>query len=348
MFYTTQEETMITIKEIANLAGVSKSTVSRVINNSGYVSHEKKEQIEKIIKEHNYQPSAAAVSLSRKESNTIGVIIPEIDNQFFGEVIKGITEEADKNDFSLICFDTQNDGEKELKALSTLAQHRVRGIIITPALGYEDMESVEKLRDALEKIKVPVVVVDRDFNYSHLDTVYFQNYESGYLATESLIKAGNKRIGIIQGDMNLKIARERFRGYKDAMSDHKLEIKTSDILEGNFSKTIAYKLTCEMIKAGDMPEAIVTSNNRTTIGFIKALTENNLKIGEDVAIVGIDRIEMLEDLGFDFSYISRDNEEMGRLGIRMLLNREENPDAQRALWIVPCSVVLNGSENKNK
>lgn len=347
MFCTTLEETMVTIKEIANLAGVSKSTVSRVINNSGYVSREKKEQIEKIIKEYNYQPSAAAVSLSKKESNTIGVIIPEIDNQFFGEVIKGITEEADKNDFSLICFDTQNNGEKELKALSALAQHRVRGIIITPALGYEDMESVEKLREALEKINVPVVVIDRDFNYSHLDTVYFQNYESGYLATESLIKAGNKRIGIIQGDMNLKIARERFRGYKDAMSDYKLEIKNTDILEGNFSKTTAYKLTCKMIESGDLPDAMVTSNNRTTIGFIKALTEK-LKIGEDIALVGIDRIEMLEDLGFDFSYINRDNEEMGRLGIRMLFNREENPDAQRALWIVPCSVVLNGSETKNK
>lgn len=339
---------MVTIKQIASLAGVSKSTVSRVINNTGYVGKETKERILKIIEENDYQPSAAAVSLSRQESTTIGVVIPEIDNQFFGEVIKGITEEADKNNFSLICFDTQNSGKKELKALSMLAQHRVQGIIITPALGYEDAESVAKIKEAFDKIKVPVVVVDRDFKNSQWDTVYFQNYESGYIATENLIKAGNKKVGIIQGDMNLKIARERYRGYKDAMEDFGLKEDESIVLKGDFTKGTAYKLTLDLINSGNLPEAMVTSNNRSSIGFLKALNEKKLKIGKDIALIGIDNIELLEDLGFNFSCIDRDNKEMGRLAIKMLLNRKENPDTQRNIWVAPCEIKLNGSEKRFK
>ena len=138
---------MLTIKEIAELAGVSKSTVSRVLNNNGYVGEETRQRIEKVIKEQNYTPSAAAVSLSKQETNTIGVIIPEIDNAFFGEIIKGITEIADQQDFSIICCDTQNKAEKELRALKMLEQQRVRGILFTPARGDGDL-AYERTQEA--------------------------------------------------------------------------------------------------------------------------------------------------------------------------------------------------------
>ena len=145
-------------------------------------------------------------------------------------MLKGITESADEQGFSIICCDTQNNGDRELKALSVLEQQRVRGVIIAPAMGYGDRASVEKLKAALAKLNVPVVVVDRDFDYSQWDTVYFQNYESGFMATESLIKAGSRKIGIIQGDMQLKIARERYRGYEDAMMAEGLEIPERFVL----------------------------------------------------------------------------------------------------------------------
>jgi LacI family transcriptional regulator len=339
---------MLTIKQVAELAGVSKSTVSRVLNSNGYVSSETRNKIEKIIQENQYVPSATAISLSKRESTTVGVIIPEIDNNFFGEVIKGITSIADENDFSLICCDTQNNELKELRALATLEQQRVRGVIITPARGYGDMESVDKLKGALEKINVPVVIVDRDFDYSQWDTVYFQNYESGYIATENLIKAGNHRVGIILGDMNLKIARERYRGFQDAMAARNVPIVEKDILNGDFTIETAYKLTSKMIEDGDMPDAMVTTNNRTSMGFIKALIENNIKIGEDIAVIGIDHVQALDVLGFHFSYVSRDTEEMGRMAMNMLIQRMKNKDGQRNISVVPCELKLNGSEKTKK
>lgn len=337
---------MLTIKEVAELAGVSKSTVSRVLNSNDYVSSETRQKIEKIIREHQYKPSAAAVSLSKQESSTIGVVIPEIDNTFFGEVLKGITEIADEKDFSLICCDTQNSGEKELRALGTLEQQRVRGVIITPAMGYVSLEAVEKIKAALSKLNVPVVVVDRDFDYSQWDTVYFQNYESGYIATENLIKAGNRRIGVILGDMQLKIGRERYRGFKDAMIAHNMEILNKDVLKGDFTVDTAYRLTKQMIASGDLPDAMVTTNNLTSIGFIKAMVERGMAIGKDIAVIGIDHIPMLDVLGYHFSYVSRDTEEMGRMAMELLLQRMEKPNSQRNIWVVPCKLELKGSEMK--
>lgn len=337
---------MLTIKEIAKLAGVSKSTVSRVLNNKGYVSEKTRRKIEKIIEENRYRPSATAVSLSKQESSTIGVIIPEIDNTFFGEVLKGITEIADQEGLSLICCNTQNSGEKELKTLATLEQQRVRGVIITPAMGYVSLEAVEKIKTALTALNVPVVVVDRDFDYSEWDTVYYQNYESGYIAAEHLIKAGNRRIGIILGDMQLKIGRERYRGYKDAMAANHLEIPEPFLLKGDFTVDTAYRLTKQMLAAGDLPDAMVTTNNRTSIGFIKAMVGQNLTIGKDIAVIGIDHIAMLDALGFHFSCVSRDTEEMGRVAMELLLQRMKTPSAERNIRVIPCKLELKGSERR--
>jgi len=343
-----KENDMLTIHEVAELAGVSKSTVSRVLNNNGYVNEETRRRIEKIIQEHQYKPSAAAVSLSKQIGSTIGVVIPEIDNSFFGEVLKGINEVADQNGFSIIYCDTQNNGDKELKALSALEQQRVRGVIITPAMGYGDKASVDKLKNALAKLDVPVVIVDRDFDYSQWDTIYFQNYESGYIATESMIKAGSTKIGIIQGDMQLKIARERFRGYQDAMAANGLEIPEQYVLKGDFTIDTAYTLTKSMIDSKELPEGMVTCNNRTSIGFIKAMIESGITIGNDIAVVGIDNVPMLDVLGFPFSCVSRDTIEMGRMSMKLLMERMNKPDVQRSIWVAPCKLELNGSEKTNR
>lgn len=339
---------MLTIQEVAELAGVSKSTVSRVLNNSGYVSEKARQRVEKIIKEHEYKPSAAAVSLSKQMGSTIGVVIPEIDNTFFGEVMKGINEVADENEFSVICCDTQNNGEKELRALSALEQQRVRGVIITPAMEYGDRKSIQRISQALAKLDVPVVVVDRDFDYSQWDTVYFQNYESGFLATESLIRAGHRKIGIIQGDMQLKIARERFRGYQDAMQLNGLDIQEQYVLQGDFSIDLAYKLTKQMLQSGDIPEAMVTCNNRTSIGFVKALVEAGMSIGQEIGLVGIDKISIFDILGLHFSCVSRDAIEMGRMAVRLLIERMKQPDSQRKIWVAPCQLELKGSEKTDR
>jgi len=336
---------MITIREIAELTGVSKSTVSRVLNN-GYVSESVREKVEEVIREHNYSPSAVAVNLSRRETSTVGVVIPELDNAFFGEVLKGITEISDKKDFLVICCDTANDAAREDRALRMLEQQRVRGLIITPAQERSDIKDMKRLQDCLDRLRIPIVVVDRHLDKIRLDGVYYQNFESGYLAASELIKAGNRRLGVITGDLQLRIARERYQGFKQAVVDAGLNLEEKFVIKGDFGIATAYRLAKEMFDTGLFPEGIVTCNNRTSLGFLKAAREQKVKIGRDIAVIGIDNIDVLDILDYNFSCVTRDTCEMGRVAMRLLCDRIENKTTQRIIHVVPCQLVLKGSERR--
>lgn len=127
-----------------------------------------------------------------------------------------------------------------------------------------------------------------------------------------------------------------------------LEIPGRFVLKGNFTIEKAYELTKEMLSSGGRPEAMVTCNNRTSIGFIKAMVEQGLAIGKDIAVVGIDKIPLLDDLGFHFSCVSRDTIQMGRMSMQLLVERMKRPDMQRSIWVTPCRLELKGSEKTNK
>lgn len=338
----------LTIYDIAKKAGVSKSTVSRVLNKTGYISEKTKKNVEEVIKNNKYIPSAMARSLSKRESNTIGVIIPEADNAFFGEILKGISEVVDKYNMTLIFCDTGNSPEKEERALNMLKEHRVKGLILTPANDYSDEGAAKRLRKQLRDLMVPVVLLDREVENSLWDGVYFENFKSAYSATEVLISEGNKKIGIITGDLNIKIGRDRYHGYLQAMEDNDMPVEDKYILEGNFSTNKAYQLMKECIEKGDIPDAILTCNNRTTLGFLKAIGEKKLVVGRDIAAIGIDHNEVLDILDYSFSYVERDTIETGRKATYMLLERIDNPDEEIDICIMPFKIVLKGSEKKKK
>lgn len=338
---------MLTINDIAKKSGVSRSTVSRVLNKNGYVGEETRKKVEQVIKEYEYMPSAMARSLSKKYTNTIGVIIPEADNAFFGEILKGISEVVDKNDMTLIFCDTDNDTEKQEKALNMLRSQRVKGLILTPVNDYSDSESANRLRKQLDSLNVPIVLLDRPVEYSQWDGVFFENFGSSYAATEILIKEGHKKIGIITGDLNIKIGRDRYRGFIRAMEDYRIPIESQYILEGDFTEETAYKLMKKCIESKDIPEAILTCNNRTTLGFISALREYKIRLGEDIAAIGIDRIKILDVLGYNLSYINRDTIKMGKIAMYKLLERFKEPNKERETTILSFDIVLKGSEKRN-
>ena len=336
---------MKTIYEIAELAGVSKSTVSRVLNDSGYVSPHVREKVVQIVKETGYKPSSVARSLSKGKSDSIGVLIPEMGNSFFGEIIRGIAEVTDEMGCSLICCDSSNSIKKENKALMALSNQRVRGLILTPAEERNQKER-ERLEKSLKELEAPVVLLDRHLKGSSLSGVFYENEESGYLATRELIKAGNKTVGIITGDLRLQIARERFKGYAKAMEEAGLPIDESFVLKGDFSVKTAYKLTKAMVKSKNIPEGIVTSNNLTSLGFLKAMRELNLRIGHDIAVVGIDNNEVLEILDYNFSSVSRDVDAMGRTAMLLLKDLLETDNHEQKIKAAPCILKLRGSERR--
>ncbi len=327
---------MITIGQIAEMAGVSKSTVSRVLNSSGYVHEQTREKIETIIREYHYSPSASAQSLSKQKTNTIGVLVPELGNTFFTEVLAGVAEVVDENNYTMIVCNTENSAEKERNALNMMEQQRVQGIIFTPAIGYSDAEAAKYIRIQLKHLKVPVVLVDREIENVQWDGVFYENFQSGYLAAEQLIKRGNRKIGIINGDMDLKHARERYRGYLQAMEDYNLPVDKRYIYTGNYSLNTTYEITRKMIQSCDYPEALVLSNNTTTLGFIRGMKECGKEPDDEIQIVGIDHIPVLDMIGYRYDCITRDTKGMGRKAMELLMERFQNPDRERKIYMIPC------------
>ena len=248
-----------TIKDIAEMAGVSKATVSRVMNNSGYVAAETRTKIENLMKEYDYMPSALAVNLSRQETSTIGVVVPEIGNTFYADILHGVTQVADELDLSLVLFDTQDSLERERRAFRVLQQQKVRGIILGPSINYPETREGRALLETLKRLSVPIVIVDRDFENMPWDAVLYENYQSSYQAALELYKAGNQRMAVITGDMTLKIGRERLEGFLKGVEDCGLKVQPEDIYYGNFTMNRSYELSMELLSQSELPDAVYTS-----------------------------------------------------------------------------------------
>ena len=300
----------LTIMDIAREAGVSKATVSRVINSSGAVSQKTKERVMEIINANKFSPSATARNLSMGTSSAIGFIVPEIDNPFFGEILRGVTEVTDKNNLTLMCYNTDDDREKDRRALNLVKENRVKGILYTPAADYSDE------RDRKRLIRT----------FTDVDGVYFNDYQGIYEATAALIEAGHTKIGMINADLERVLARDRQKGFFDAMKEAGIPVREDYMFAGDYHATKAYHLSRKLLAMEDRPTAVITCNNRTTLGFLKALSERGESVPDDIVCVGLDRIETLELLGHQYNFVERDAMRMGHEAIKLLLNRMEYPE----------------------
>lgn len=331
-----------TINDIAREAGVSKATVSRVLNDTASVKSETKKKIKEIMERRNFSPSATARNLSRQSSDTIGVIVPEVDNPFFGEILRGITEIADSHNLTLICCNSDDNQVKDEKALLMLKEHRVKGLLYTPAVDYESAEQQNVIQKLLADLNVPVVTMDRNLESLEYDGVFFDDESAMYEATEALIKAGHTRIGIINATLDRVLARTRQRGYERALRDAEIPVESRYIYLGDYRMTTAYKLSKKLLVMEERPTAVLTCNNRTSLGFLKALYECGERPAKDIACIGLDRIEALDVIGNKFNCIERDANQMGKQAIELLMKRIEFPD--KPLKQVVLSPVLRIQE----
>lgn len=333
----------VTIYDIAKQSGVSRATISRVINNSGYVKDETREKVLKAIKELNYTPSAIARSLSTNKTNTIGVVVPEINDPFFGEIIKGISQAAEKYDLNIILFDTADSIEKEIKALKLLRQQRIEGIMITPTATEHKINN--EYLNSLQNLGTPIILMDGHVKYENFSGVFIDHVKGAYEGTEALIKSGHRKIAIINGNMNSRPAKERLMGYKKALDANNILLDDRYIFYGNYNYETAYEITKEILRMQDRPTAIFVCNNRMSLGCIKAFNEKNIKIPEDMAIVGFDKLDVLNILGMNISFVSGPTAELGKTGMKMLIDIINNKSIRQIsrITLLP-ELVLKGSE----
>jgi LacI family transcriptional regulator len=336
-----------TIDDIARDTNLSSATISRVLNSSGYVKKETREKVVKSMEKLNYAPSAIARSLSMMETNIIGVVVPDINNPFFSEVIKGISSLADTHNLNIFLCDTdENHQGKELRQLRLLKEQRIRGLIITPTS--ENDENTARYLFEMEKFGIPVVLIDRDVKGSSLDGVFVDNTGGAFAATNVLIKEGHDRIAIITGPITSLPGRGRLEGYQKAFRSNGYQIDEELILQGDFMFESGYYLTQKILSMQERPTAIFCSNNLMTLGCMKALHEACLKIPQDISIISFDEIEVFNILGLNISYVARPTKEMGWEAMRILLSKMdlENTDTTQSRVILPTNLVLMGSEKR--
>ena len=336
----------MTIQDIANEAGVAKSTVSRMINGSGYVSQDAAERIQRVMDKYHYQPSATARSLSKKESETIGLILPEINNPFFSGILSGVSKTVEEYGYTLMLGSSDNDPDKDIKAILGMNRQRVRGLLYVPACDYDDPDQFSVLSRELTQLSCPVVLLDRVIDRLPFDSVQTDNFGGAFECTQALIQAGHKRIGIVAGDMRLSIARERYDGFVQALERSRLKLYKEDIIYGNFDRQIAYERVRDLLSRPDYPKAFFVCNNLSEAGFLKAVYEQGLRIPEEIAFTSFDQISNQDVLALPFTYLERNIQEMGEQGARLLFRRLEKPAKQKECLIIPSKLILKGSEKK--
>jgi LacI family transcriptional regulator len=280
---------MLNIDDIAKLAGVSRTTVSRVLNNDPVVSKKTKEKVLKVIKEKHYVPNAAARTLVRKKTDIIGVLVNNVTDIFWDRIISGIEKVISNYEYKAIyanirCFpDEPLSKSRYKKMLRLLAEGRVDGLIIA-IINELDTEDV----DFLVNRKIPFVVIQNSLEDERINAINIDNFKGTYTSTNYLIDLGHRDIAYITGNLQSKIAALRLKGFQKALKDHNFPLDRSRILQGNNSFEDGYWRMKQILSWERKPTAVSFYNDIMAYGGVKAIQENGLKMPEDISIMGFD------------------------------------------------------------
>lgn len=310
------------IYDIAREAGVSPSTVSRVLNNHKNVKQGTREKVLGIIKRKNYTPNMLARNLSVGESQNIAFLVPDIENPFFGKILHGISDRAVDLDYNVYMFGTSENSEREHKVLDTLKIEMMRGLIIIPVSEKDDGTAFRLKR--FEEQGVPVVLIDRDISGVKLDGIFSEDVEGAFEAINCLIKEGHERIALIAGPETSKPGYDRLEGYKKALESNGISLNEDYVICGNFCEDESYLAMKQLMKLKNPPTAVFTSNNMTTLGCLKYMKENDIKLVRDISLVGFDDIKELQYTDIQLTVVTRPVYQMGCEAMRLLEQRFQN------------------------
>ncbi len=303
-----------TIRDVAELAEVHPSTVSRVINGDSRISEKTKNKVLLIIKKVGYTPNAIARGLKTKRTYTLGMLIPDITNPFFAELARGVEDAANKNNFNVILCNTDDKLKKEKTYLEILREKQVDGLILGTA-HIRDKSILE-----LEKIKFPYMLVSRNVEKLNKNCIIIDDIAGGIMATEYLIKLGHHRIAHITGPLKTRSALNRLKGYQLVLKKHKIEYNDELVGEGDFRIKGGYQVMKRFLKLAKPPTAIFAANDLLALGAMQAIQKKNFHIPEKFSVIGFNDIELASFVYPSLTTIRQPILEMGNLAVKMLLN----------------------------
>ncbi|MGM0502384.1 MAG: LacI family DNA-binding transcriptional regulator [Bacillota bacterium] len=334
----------VTIKDIAEKAEVSPTTVSRVLNDKPDVSDETKQKIEEVINELNYNPNGIARGLVLNKTHTLGLVIPDISNPFFPEVAKGIEDKAKEAGYSVIFCNTDNHTQGEKEAIELMKSKQVDGMIVSLAINEENKKELAEL--AAENF--PVVQIDRKIPGAGFPAVVIDNQAASYKATQHLINLGHEKIAHISGNLKVKPAQDRLAGFKEALENNGLESTKEWIREGDYSSQSGYEEMKQLLQLVERPTAVFIANDLMALGAYEAVFEQGLKIPEDISIVGYDDIEVSSVIRPALTTVSQPEYKLGVEAAELLINSLEGEDEIETDQVLAAELVERTSSAQYK
>lgn len=312
---------MATMKDIARIAGVSTSTVSHVINKSRYVSDDIAKRVLKVAAELNYAPSALARSLKVNRTHTFGMLMTSSSNPFFGEVVKGVERCCYQKGYNLILCNTEGDQERMKSSIDTLLQKRVDGLILMcPSLTNNELQILQRYPD------IPIVIMDWGPIPFSCDKIQDNSLRGGYIATKYLIESGHKLIGCITGPADNHQAIVRYQGFQQAINDAHLVVNSDWIIPGDFFCQGGYDAFKLLAQQQSLPTAVFVCNDMMAMGVLKAAHELNIKIPDDISIIGYDDIHIANFMTPPLTTIHQPKYRLGESAVEALTKRLADPE----------------------
>ena len=328
---------MATIVDVARLAGVTPTTVSRVINNRGYISEKTKKRVQEAMDELGYQPNEIARSLTKQKSNTIGVIVPHISHPYFAKLISNLENEAAKKDYKIILCNSKEKAEKEKQYLDMCKSNRVAGIIICSG----NVES-----NKINTGGIPVVLLEKNFEEGKLG-IQCDNYQGGKLATEHLIECGCKKIlhlsGVIDEEMP---ADNREKAFIDVCSKNEIEyfIKKYDI--DTYNQMNYYDYIKAALNEIEGVDGIFASSDLIAAQVIQVCNEIKIRIPEDIKLVGFDDVDISQLTTPRITTVHQPIKEMARLSIGLIDAKYNNIEVNENTILSIKLIIRESTVNK--
>jgi DNA-binding LacI/PurR family transcriptional regulator len=328
----------VTIDDVAKYAGVSTATVSRVINDNYPVSDELRQQVQSAIAALGYQPDRAARRLRANSSEILGIIIPDIQNPYFTSVVRGIEDMAYTHQMNVLLCNTDDDPLKQENYLRVLRAERAAGVVLAASFGIR-AEAIQELQNA----GIPIVLIDRLVPNLEIDAVLVDNVQGSYMATLHLVDLGHQRIGLIVGDQELTPGFQRYQGYQQALRDSGIRLEPEYIRIGHFKIESGYRLAKDLLQLPVPPDAIFAASNLISLGVLKAVREMNLRIPEDVAVVGFDDMVWANELYAPLTTVAQPMYEVGQEAARLLFQRQSDPAIPVRTIMLRASLIVRES-----
>jgi LacI family transcriptional regulator len=332
----------VTQSDIAAKLKVSRITVSKALRDHPDISREMKEKVLNAAEKMGYSPNLVAANLSQRKTNTIGVVIPDLENSFFAFLADSIIDTAAERNYTIILTVSREKTEIETRNIRNLTGMRVDGLLVC----ISQTTTGRDIFDYAGKLGIPLVFFDRAVSKTDFSTVTFNDRKGTGDAIDSIVKAGYKKIAHFAGYSNISIGRERCNAFKNSLKKQGLQIEKKWIIEGGFETEDGYRAFEKLRSAGDMPELILTVNDRVALGAYRAAKEAGIKIPDDIAVAGFGFSETTSMFTPPLAVINQDPRKLGVTAANLIIDEVEGRSKGRSRLLLDEQFIINDSIKK--